>query len=471
MTDARAALGIAGLGVMGRNLALNFEEHGLSVAVWNRTAERTDQFLLQHPGRRFVRTETLDALVAALERPRKILLMVSSGDAIDDLIAGLRPLLEPGDILIDGGNSHYEMTRRRAAELAEQGLCFYGLGISGGEEGARKGPSLMAGGDAERFGLIRTELEAIAAKTAHGPCVALLGPDGAGHFVKMAHNGIEYADLQLVAEAYDLLRRRVGMEVEELARLFGAWNRGPLESFVLEITAKILNVRDPDTGRPLIDLVLDRAEQKGTGRWAVEAAFELGVPAPTVAAAVDARMLSSLKEERVAASRCLRGPAPDPSAAEYLPPAVHDALIAARLCVYAQGFALIRAASREFQWNVDLAEVARIWSGGSIVRSGLLEVLRQSILPKQDVANALIDDPLGGLVQEHQGALRKVVAAAAQAGIPVPAFASALAYFDAYRTAELPQNLTQAQRDAFGAHTYVRKDQPGRGPTHTDWLR
>jgi 6-phosphogluconate dehydrogenase len=386
---------------------------------------------------------------------------------VDAVIADLRPLLAPGDLIIDAGNSWFQDTRRRQAELAATGLEYMGLGVSGGEEGARRGPSLMPGGSEAAYARMRPVLEAIAARTDSGPCVTHVGEDGAGHFVKMVHNGIEYGDMQLIAEVYDVLRR-FGYGAAQIADTFDAWNRGALDSFLLELSASVLRVRDDKTGAPLVDKVLDVAGQKGTGKWSAQIALDLAVPIPTINAAIDARLMSTLKQERVAAARSYAPLLPKPPAAllETMP----KALYAAKLCSYAQGMALIAAGSREFKWGVDLREMARIWTGGCIIRARLLEDVMRAFERRADLTNLLVDEDVRRAVLDGQAPLRALVAGAQAAGVPVPALAASLAYFDGYRTAELPQNLTQAQRDAFGAHTYQRNDVSDAPFVHTEWL-
>ena len=468
---SRSTFGMVGLGTMGRNLALNVESHGFPVAVWNLEPEWTATFLKDHGNARFTGAATLQELVADLERPRRIMMMIPAGAPVDETIGKLTPLVDAGDILIDGGNSHFQDTRRREAALRQKNIHFVGCGVSGGEEGARHGPSLMPGGSDEAWNRIRDVLEAIAARTEAGPCVTHVGPDGAGHFVKMVHNGIEYGDMQLIAEIFDVLRRGLGLSTAEAADVFDAWNRGPLESFLVELTARVCRVPDPETKQPLVDVVQDKAGQKGTGRWTVEIALEQGVSIPTIAAALDARVLSSLKEQRVAASRTLSGPDPrtgfrDMDRAAAIKD-LQDALYAARVCAYAQGMALIAAGSSAFDWGVNLAEIGRIWKGGCIIRARLLDPVRRAFERQPALVNLLMDGTLGADVQRAEPGWRRTVAAAARSGIPVPALSASLGYFDSYRTARLPQNLTQAQRDAFGAHTYERVDRPGF--VHSQW--
>jgi 6-phosphogluconate dehydrogenase len=466
-----ALFGLIGLGTMGRSLALNIESHGFPVAVWNLETEWIDEFLASHPGSKFVGARSLEALAAALARPRRIMMMIPAGDPVDSTIARMAPLLDPGDVLIDGGNSWFEDTRRREARLRPAGAHFVGCGVSGGEDGARYGPSLMPGGSKEAWLAIRDVFEAIAARTEAGPCVTHVGPDGSGHFVKMVHNGIEYGDMQLLAEAWDVLRRGIGMTAGEAGDVFDRWNQGPLESFLVELAARVCRVKDPITGGPLVDVVDDRAGQKGTGRWTARVALDLGVAVPTIAAAIDARVLSSMKEERVAASRVLAGPDPEAAFANLAPGrAVEDleqALYASRICAYAQGMALIRQGSLTYGWDIDLSEIARIWKAGCIIRARLLDPVRQALAARPSLPNLLMDPALGQAAQASQPSWRAAVARSAHAGIPLPAHGASLAYFDAYRSARLPQNLTQAQRDAFGAHKYERLDRPG--VVHSDW--
>jgi 6-phosphogluconate dehydrogenase len=468
----QAQFGMIGLGVMGENLALNVEEHGFSVAVWNLEGEWVDRFIDAHPGKKLAGTKTFEEFTKSLERPRRIMMMIKAGPPVDMTIDRIAPYLEPGDVLIDGGNSFFKDTQERTKRLEAKGIHFVGSGVSGGEEGARFGPSLMPGGSDESWQAIRPVFEAIAAKSDSGPCVTHVGPDGAGHYVKMVHNGIEYGDMQLIAEAYEMLRRGLDAGSDELAGIFDEWNHGPLESFLIEITAHIFRVKDPKSGARLLDKVLDKAGQKGTGKWTAQVALDLAVPVPTIAAAIDARVLSSMKEERVAASRVLHGPESRPSAGDRKAfiTDVHDALYASKICSYAQGMALIQAGSREWNWKIDMREMARIWKAGCIIRARFLDSIMRAYERRPDLPNLLLDDAFALLVTKSQAAWRRAVSFAQSSGFAVPAMSGSLAYFDAYRTADLPQNLTQAQRDYFGAHTYQRNDEGADAKfVHTDW--
>ncbi len=466
-------IGVVGLGVMGANLARNIASKGFPVAGYDLDAAKTQAFAAgQSSGSSIGSADAPDKLMAVLERPRRVLMMVPAGPPVDSVIAHLRPHLEREDILIDGGNSFFRDTDRRADELASAGFRFVGMGVSGGEEGALRGPSMMPGGPREAWDALAPILRAMAAKAEDGePCVAYMGPRGAGHYVKMVHNGIEYGDMQLIAEVYDVLSRAAGMTAREIADVFSAWNEGELRSYLVEITARVLERVDSETGKPLVDLILDEAQQKGTGKWMSQNAFDVGAPIPTVNAAVEARLLSALKSERVAASKVLPGPAassaaPAASRADLID-ATRRALYAAKIISYAQGMALLRQASHEYKYDIDLAEVAKIWRAGCIIRAALLSDVRAAFSRNPALVNLMLDDSFSASLASGQQALRDVVQTAVSAGIPVPALSSSLAYYDSYRTARLPANLTQGQRDFFGAHTYRRVDRDG--VFHTDW--
>ena len=466
-----AQMGVIGLGVMGQNLALNIEDHGRAVAVWNLEPEWVDRFVAQNADRKIVGTKSLADFAAALERPRRILMMIKAGDPVDQMLQKLAPVLEPGDIVIDGGNSFFKDTQRREAEWRDKRLNFFGMGVSGGEEGARHGPSLMPGGAKDAYEHMRPILESIAARSDSGPCVTYVGPDGAGHFVKMVHNGIEYGDMQLIAEAYDLLRRGLGLAAKEISQIFASWNSGLLESYLVDITAQVLSVTDPETGRPLVDMVLDKAGQKGTGKWTAQIALDLAIPIPTIAAAIDARVLSSMKEERVRAAKQYGRKDVEPYSGDKQKfiSAVKNALYGAKVCSYAQGMSLIRAGSDEYNWNINLREIARIWKAGCIIRARLLDSIMQAYERRADLTNLLLDGEFQKEVTAGESDWRHVIATASSMGVPIPAMSASLAYFDSYTSAQLPQNLTQAQRDYFGAHTYQRADRPDAGFVHTDW--
>jgi 6-phosphogluconate dehydrogenase len=468
---SQAQIGLIGLAVMGENLALNIEEKGFPIAVFNRTPSKVDALLAREPGKQLIGCHTIPEFVAALERPRRIIALVKAGEAVDQQMALLRPHLEPGDIFIDGGNSWFPDTERRSREYAEHGLAYVGMGVSGGEEGARHGPSLMPGGPRAAYESLAPILTRIAAQVDDGPCVAYIGPGGSGHYVKMVHNGIEYGDMQLIAEAYDILRRVGGLSAAQLADVFEDWNRGDLQSYLIEITRDVFRKTDPDTGQPLVDLVLDTAGQKGTGKWTSINALDLGAAIPTINAAVEARLLSSFKAERVAAAGVLTGP--DPAAfgvdPDRLVTQVRDALYAAKVCSYAQGMALLRLASAEYGYNLDFAELARIWKGGCIIRARLLDQISRAYRRNPGLPNLLVDDEFRAQIEQRQHNWREVTALACRAGIPVLGLAGSLGYFDMYRTARLPANLIQAQRDYFGAHTYQRTDREG--VFHTEWAR
>ncbi len=464
----KAHIGLTGLAVMGQNLVLNMENNGYTVAVHNRTVKTMQDFVAAHPGKKLIGCETLADFVAAIDRPRKVMIMVKAGAPVDSVIDQLIPLLDPGDLIIDGGNSYFMDTERRSKDLENKGLRFIGTGVSGGEEGALKGPSIMPGGQPEAYALVEDIFTAISAKVDGEPCVTYIGPRGAGHYVKMVHNGIEYGDMQLIAEAYDILQRALGLSNQELSDVFAEWNKGELQSYLIEITADIFKKIDDETGQPLVDLILDEAQQKGTGKWTSQNAFDVGVPIPTINAAVESRIISSIKPERVAASKELAGPqAKFEGDRQQLISAVRDALYMAKICSYAQGMALLRAAGREYQYDLQYGEVAAIWRGGCIIRAQFLNRIREAFKRQPDLPNLLLDEGFKADVANRQGALRHVVTTATQLGIPCLAMASALSYFDAYRTERLPANLTQAQRDYFGAHTFQRIDKPG--VFHAEW--
>lgn len=466
-----ASIGLIGLGVMGQNLALNIERNGFPIAVYDREAAVLDAFVARQSGKQIVGAQSPEEFVRALERPRKIILLVKAGQPVDWTIDLVKPFCDPGDIIIDGGNSNFKDTERRQQELKDAGIFIIGSGVSGGEKGALLGPSLMPGGDAGAYEEIRPIWEAIAAKVPDGPCVTYIGSGGSGHFVKMVHNGIEYGDMQLIAEAYGLLRDGFGLSADEIADIFDDWNRGDLESYLIEITAKILRVKDPETGKPLVDLVLDKAGQKGTGKWTSQIALDLGVPIPTIDAAIVARILSSQKDARVEASNQIRGlTSPKfPAFGEELKRYIHDALYASKICSYAQGMNLIKAGSDEFAWRINLSEVARIWQGGCIIRAKFLGKIKDAYLRNPELSNLLLDEEFKAKVEQAQPGWRTVVSTAMQQGLPVLAMSASLGYFDMYRTANLPLNLTQAQRDFFGSHTYERVDKPALGFVHTEW--
>jgi 6-phosphogluconate dehydrogenase len=467
MTD-KAQFGMIGMAVMGRNLSFNIADNGFSIAGYNREPEMLES-AVEESGGKIIPAKTFSTFVAKLERPRRIMMMIKAGAPVDMVLDSLSPLLDEGDIVIDGGNSWYLDTQRREKKMAEKGLRFFGVGVSGGEDGARHGPALMPGGDREAYAHVQPVFEAIAAKTDSGPCVTYVGTDGAGHFVKMVHNGIEYADMQFIAEAYDLMSRVAGLAPPAIAETFEAWNAGPLESFLIEITGQIFRVADGSDGW-LIDKVLDKAGQKGTGRWTAKVALDLGIPIPSIAAAIDARVLSSMKNQRVAAAPLLGGPPMAEGPGEGFVDKLRDALEAAKIVAYAQGMALIAGGSDENDWGIDLREIARIWKGGCIIRARFLDTIMQAYERKSNLVNLMLDEPVCARLQELHMSLREVVSVAVRCGVPVPGLASSLAYYDSYRTANLPQNLVQAQRDAFGSHTYQRKDDPTGPFAHTDWI-
>ena len=462
--------GLIGLAVMGQNLVLNVASRGFKVSVFNRTSAVTDEFVAAHPGQRIVGTETLAEFVASLARPRKIMIMVKAGAAVDAVIEQLLPLLAADDIVIDGGNSHYADTERRDAQLAALGLRFVGAGVSGGEEGARKGPSIMPGGPASTWGLMRPIFEAIAAKVDGQPCVIHIGPGGAGHYVKMIHNGIEYGDMQLICEAYSLFKA-AGMSSDDMAAVFNLWNEGELQSYLIQITGKALEQRDAETGQPIVDLILDKAGQKGTGQWTLMSAAENAVVVSTINAAVEARVLSSQKAARVAASTQLHGPSAALAATDRraLVARVHDALYASKIVSYAQGLDLMRTMSDKKGWALDLGGIASIWRGGCIIRARFLNRITEAWRADPGLTHLMLAPFFKDVLNRTQQPWRDVVALAVQHGIPVPAFSASLAYYDSLRSARLSANLLQAQRDFFGAHTYERIDKPAGEWFHTAW--
>jgi 6-phosphogluconate dehydrogenase len=465
------SFGVIGLAVMGENIALNVERNGFPIAVYNRSREKTDAFMaLRAQGRNVRAAFSLEQFVASLERPRKILVMVQAGKPVDAVIQQLKPLLEEGDIIIDGGNSWFEDTERRTQELEPTGLRYIGMGVSGGEEGALNGPSLMPGGTKSSYEYLSPIFNKIAAQVDDGPCVTYIGPGGSGHYVKMVHNGIEYGDMQLIAEAYDLLKNVGGLSAAQLHEVFAQWNTtDELDSFLIEITANIFPYVDPESKIPLVDLIVDAAGQKGTGLWTVKTALDIGVAIPTITAAVNARIMSSIRDERIAASKQISGPnakyGGDIAAFVNM---VRDALYCSKICSYAQGMALLSTASKTYNWELNLGEMARIWKGGCIIRAGFLNKIKKAFDENPALPNLLLAPEFKQTILDRQAAWREVIVTAAKLGIPVPAFSASLDYFDSYRRDRLPQNLTQAQRDYFGAHTYKRIDKEG--SFHTEWV-
>ncbi|MFJ7976699.1 NADP-dependent phosphogluconate dehydrogenase [Peribacillus sp. JNUCC 23] len=468
---SKQQIGVIGLAVMGKNLALNIESRGYSVSVFNRSYDKTEEFLKNEAeGKNFVGAKTVEEFVNSLEKPRKILLMVKAGAATDATIDSLKPYLEKGDILMDGGNTFFQDTIRRNKELAPTGIHFIGTGVSGGEEGALKGPSIMPGGQKEAYELVEPILTAISAKVEGDACVTYIGPNGAGHYVKMVHNGIEYGDMQLICEAYFILKNVLGLSATELHDVFAEWNKGELDSYLIEITADIFTKVDEETGKPLVDMILDTAGQKGTGKWTSQNALDLGVPLPIITESVFARFISAMKDERVKASKLLTGPKVEAfkGKKEELIEAVRKALYLSKIVSYAQGFAQMRAASEEYDWNLSYGDIAMIFRGGCIIRAQFLQKIKDAYDQDPKLANLLLDPYFKEIAESYQTALREVLTLAIESGIPVPSFASAIAYYDSYRTETLPANLLQAQRDYFGAHTYQRVDKEG--VFHTNWM-
>lgn len=490
MADKKSDIGLVGLAVMGQNLALNIADHGFQISVYNRTTSKTDAFVADNPATPggLIGSQSLEDFVASLERPRKVIILVQAGRATDAVIDGLTELLDQDDIIIDGGNALWTDTIRREKALNEKGFRFIGSGVSGGEEGARFGPSLMPGGKESAWNELKPIWEAIAAKVdaetgkpidgaepgkpVEGgvTCTTYIGENGAGHYVKMVHNGIEYGDMQMICEAYQLMGNLLGMEPKEMSTVFGDWDKGVLDSFLIEITTDILQQTDPETGKPFVDIVLDTAGQKGTGKWTAVNALDMGISAPLIAEAVFARCISAVKDERVAASEVLSANVPGfEGDKEEFVQAIHDALYCSKICSYAQGFQLMREAQNEYDWKLNFGEISMIWRGGCIIRAAFLQKIFEAYQRDENLANLLLDPFFKSEIERCEANWRKVVAAAALHGVPVPAFSSALAYFDSYRSARLPANLLQAQRDYFGAHTYERTDKPRGEFFHIDW--
>ena len=464
-------IGLIGLAVMGENLVLNMESKGFSVSVFNRTTEVTEKFAAGRArGKRITPARSIEEFIQSLSRPRKIMIMVKAGAAVDAVIDQLIPHLEGGDVIIDGGNSLYVDTQRRDKALSAKGLHFLGIGVSGGEEGALKGPSLMPGGSRNAWEIVAPIFRKIAAQVEGEPCCRYMGTDGAGHYVKMVHNGIEYGDMQLICEAYAILRSILALAPDELHEVFASWNKGDLDSFLIEITSNIFTRKDSETGKALVDVILDKAGQKGTGKWTLQSAIDQAVVVSTINAAVEARVLSAMKDQRVRASKQLTGP----SSFKYdgdrkkLIDAVKDALYASKIISYAQGFTLFRAASQQFNWNLNYGDIATIWRGGCIIRAKFLNRIKEAFDRDPQLENLMLDPFFRDILDKSQTGWRSAVSLAIQAGVAVPAFSASLAYFDSYRQERLPANLLQAQRDYFGAHTYERVDKPG--TFHTEWL-
>lgn len=468
---SKQQVGVIGMAVMGKNLALNIESRGYSVSLYNRTSSKTTAVVEENPDKNLVATYDLEEFVDSLEKPRKILLMVQAGKGTDAVIQQLLPYLDKGDILIDGGNTFYQDTIRRSKELADSGINFIGTGVSGGEEGALKGPAIMPGGQKEAYDLVAPILEKIAAKApADGePCVTYIGPNGAGHYVKMVHNGIEYGDMQLIAESYDLMKNMVGLSNEEAAEVFNEWNEGELDSFLIEITADALTKKDPETGKDMVDIILDRAGNKGTGKWTSQSALDLGIPLPLITESVFARYISAMKDERVEASKVL----PKPATKLYegdkkeLIEKMREALYFSKIMSYAQGFAQMGTASKEHGWDLEYGEIAKIFRAGCIIRARFLQKITEAYEREPELKNLVLDEYFMDIAERYQQSVRDIVGLAVQAGVPVPAFSSAIAYYDSYRSERLPANIIQAQRDYFGAHTYERVDKEG--TFHFDW--
>jgi len=470
----KADIGVVGLAVMGENLVLNMESKGFTIAVFNRTVQKVEKFVTgRGKDKNIIGCKTVEELCENLERPRKVMLMVKAGAPVDAFIEQVLPYLEKGDIIIDGGNSHFPDSIRRTNYLEEKGILFIGTGVSGGEEGALLGPSIMPGGNPEAWPSVKPIFQAIAAKVADGsPCCEWVGNNGAGHYVKMVHNGIEYGDMQMICEAYSLMKNLLNMSAEEMGEVFTEWNNEELDSYLIEITSEILVKKDDETGKPVVDIILDTAGQKGTGKWTSQSALDLGMPTMTIAEAVFARCISAIKEERVAASKILTGPAKvtDIDKKEFVGE-IRKALFASKICSYAQGFQLMKSAAEDYGWDLNFGEIALMWRGGCIIRAAFLEDIKKAFDNNSDLANLLLDPFFKNIIDDCQTAWRKVIVKAVESGIPVPAFSSALAYYDSYRSEVLPANLLQAQRDYFGAHTYERTDKPRGEFFHTKWTK
>lgn len=460
----KAQIGVIGMAVMGKNLALNIESRGYRVGIFNRTGSKTEAVVKENPDKNLLPSYTIEDFVASLEKPRRVLIMVKAGAGTDAVIQQLLPLLEKDDVMVDCGNTFYKDTIRRAQELDGSGIHFMGMGVSGGEEGALHGPSLMPGGPKDAYDILKPILEQIAAKAPsdNSPCVTYVGENGAGHYVKMVHNGIEYGDMQLIAESYDLMRRYLNLSIEEIKNYFTEWNQGELDSYLIEITSEILGQKDPETDTPMVDVILDKAGNKGTGKWTSQSALDLGVPLPTITESVFSRFISALKDDRLEASQVLTGPKPEPvTDAEAFVEDIRQALYFSKIMSYAQGFVQMAHAAKEMDWKLDYKEISAIWRGGCIIRAQFLEKIMAAYEKNGTLSNILLDDYFKEIVINYQSAARKVVARAVQAGLPVPGFAASLAYYDSLRTPVLPANLIQAQRDYFGAHTYQRIDKEG----------
>jgi len=468
----KANIGLVGLAVMGENLVLNMENKGFSIAVYNRTLSKVDDFINgRAKGKNIIGCKSVEELVDSIETPRKVMIMVKAGWVIDAFIEQILPFLDKGDILIDGGNSHYPDSIRRTKDLAEKGIKFIGTGVSGGEEGALNGPSIMPGGNPDAWEAVKPIFQSISAKVADGsPCCEWVGNDGAGHYVKMVHNGIEYGDMQMICEAYSLLSEGLGLSPKELQAIFTDWNNSELDSYLIEITKDILAENDPETGKAMVDIILDTAGQKGTGKWTSQSALDLGAAAPTIAEAVFARCVSALKEERVAASKLLKGPNCEYKGdKESFIEDIKQALYASKVCSYAQGYQMMKLAAKEYGWDLNFGDIALMWRGGCIIRAKFLENIKEAFDNNPKLENLLLDPFFTKVIDDCQTSWRKVIASAVELGIPVPTFSSALAYYDSYRSARLPANLLQAQRDYFGAHTYERVDKERGEFFHTDW--